>query len=66
MADNIRPPLDNSSFPRDKELEKLLKWQKDRMEKRLRGEHESAVVHLSQVVSPNILCFSTRTPTLCT
>jgi outer membrane protein insertion porin family len=68
MADNIRPPLHNLSSPRDKEpkeLDKLLKWQQDRMEKKLRGEYESAVVHLSQVVSQSLLCFSTRTPTLC-
>ncbi len=50
----IRPPLHNSSAPRDKEpvgVDKLMKWQEERMERRLRGEYESAVLHLSEVVS---------------
>jgi outer membrane protein insertion porin family len=51
----IKPPLHNSSSPRDKEpkeLDKLLKWQRERRERKLRGEYESAIVHLSHVVSP--------------
>ena len=56
----VRPPLHNSSAPRDKEpvgVDKLMKWQEERMERRLRGEYESAVLHLSEVVStsPNII-----------
>jgi len=53
MADKIKAPLHNSSSPRDKEpkeLDKLLKWQKERRERKLRGEYESAIVHLSHVV----------------
>ncbi|KDR72490.1 hypothetical protein GALMADRAFT_73815 [Galerina marginata CBS 339.88] len=53
----LRPPLHNSSSPRDKEpkeLDKLLKWQKDRIERKLRGEYESAILHLSDVISHNL------------
>lgn len=32
-------------------MEKLLKWQEDRLARKLRGEYESAVLHLSEVVS---------------
>lgn len=50
----LKPPLHNSSSSRDKEptddLEKLRKWQEDRLARRLRGEYESAVLHLSDVV----------------
>lgn len=52
----LKPPLHNTSVPRDKEpdledLEKLKKWQEERMTRKLRGEYESAVLHLGQVVS---------------
>jgi outer membrane protein insertion porin family len=53
-APPLRPPLQNSSAPRDKEpddLQKLIKWQEERLARRLRGEYESAVLHLSEVVS---------------
>lgn len=53
-GDGLKPPLHNSSSPRDKEpdeMEKLLKWQEDRLARKLRGEYESAVLHLSEVVS---------------
>ncbi len=50
----LKPPLQNTSAPRDKEpegdLEKLRKWQEDRVTRKLRGEYESAVLHLSEVV----------------
>ncbi|EDR02029.1 uncharacterized protein LACBIDRAFT_186162 [Laccaria bicolor S238N-H82] len=55
-ATPLRPPLQNSSAPRDKEpddLQKLIKWQEERLARRLRGEYESAVLHLSEVVSCN-------------
>lgn len=49
----LRPPLHNSSSPRDKEPEedKLRKWQEERIARRLRGEYESAIMHLSELVS---------------
>ncbi|THG97311.1 hypothetical protein EW026_g4663 [Hermanssonia centrifuga] len=54
----LKPPLQNTSAPRDKEpegdLEKLRKWQEDRVTRKLRGEYESAVLHLSEVVNSNI------------
>lgn len=51
----LKPPLQPSSSPRDKEpepddLKKLRKWHEERMAKKLRGEHESAVLHLSELV----------------
>ncbi|KAF9459123.1 surface antigen-domain-containing protein [Collybia nuda] len=53
----LKPPLHNSSSPRDKEpddMEKLLKWQEDRLARKLRGEYESAVLHLSEVITSNM------------
>ncbi|TFK41579.1 surface antigen-domain-containing protein [Crucibulum laeve] len=54
----LKPPLQNSSAPRDKEpkddIEKLLKWQEDRLAKKLRGEYESAVIHLSELINSNL------------
>lgn len=49
----LRVPLQNTSSPRDNEplgLEKLMKWQDERLARRLRGDYESAVMHLSEVV----------------
>lgn len=53
VTQSVKGPLHNSSSPKDKEpedLSKLLKWQEDRIARRLRGEYESAVLHLSDVV----------------
>ena len=47
----LRPPPHNSSSPGDKETEKLLKWQEERIARKLRSEYESAVFHLSEIVS---------------
>ena len=51
----LKPPLHNSSAPRDGEIEvdlrKLKQWQEERIARRLRGEYESAVLHLAEVVS---------------
>jgi outer membrane protein insertion porin family len=50
----LKPPFHNTSSPRDKEpddLAKLMKWQEDRIARKLRGDYESAVLHLSEVVS---------------
>jgi outer membrane protein insertion porin family len=55
----LRPPLQNSSSPRDEEplasdLEKLKQWQEERMQRKLRGEYESAVTHLAELVSAGL------------
>ncbi|KAF8804775.1 hypothetical protein BYT27DRAFT_7106989 [Phlegmacium glaucopus] len=53
----LRPPLHDSSSPRDKEpkeIEKIRKWQEERIARKLRGEYESAIVHLSEVINANI------------
>ncbi|KAF8962336.1 surface antigen-domain-containing protein [Flammula alnicola] len=61
MADldspQLKPPLHNSSAPREKEpkeLDKLIKWQQDRIARKLRGEYESAILHLSEVINDNL------------
>jgi outer membrane protein insertion porin family len=56
MANPLKPPLANTSSPRDREpdfgdVEKLRRWQEERIARKLRGEYESAVLHLSEVVS---------------
>ncbi|KAJ7716259.1 surface antigen-domain-containing protein [Mycena maculata] len=55
----LQPPLQNSSSPRDfepdqRDIEKIRKWQQERMSKKLRGEYESAVMHLSEVINTNL------------
>ncbi|TFL02734.1 mitochondrial protein [Pterulicium gracile] len=53
----LKPPLHNSSTPRDnepEELEKLRKWQEERVARKLRGDYESAVMHLSELVNDNL------------
>ncbi|GLB39335.1 putative surface antigen [Lyophyllum shimeji] len=53
----LKPPLHDSSSPRDKEpdnVEKLLKWQEERIARKLRGEYESAVLHLAELVQENL------------
>lgn len=61
----LTPPLQSSASPRllepdDNDLDKLRKWQEDRISKKLRGEYESAVLHLSEVVSFYSLTLETR------
>ncbi|KAF8880024.1 surface antigen-domain-containing protein [Infundibulicybe gibba] len=54
---SLSPPLHNTSSPREKEpddLAKLLKWQEDRLSRKLHGEYESAVLHLSEVIDGNL------------
>lgn len=49
----LHPPLQNSSSPRDNEpddIKLLRKWQEDRIARKLKGEYESAVLHLSELV----------------
>ncbi|KAJ7885101.1 surface antigen-domain-containing protein [Mycena olivaceomarginata] len=55
----LRPPLQNSSSPRDlepdeRDIEKIRAWQQQRIEKKLKGEYESAVMHLSEVINSNL------------
>lgn len=53
----LKPPLHNSSTPRDnepEELEKLRKWQEERVARKLRGDYESAVMHLSELVRSSL------------
>jgi len=52
-APPLRPPLANTSAPLDKEpddLEKIRKWQEERIARKLRGEYESSVMHLTELV----------------
>ena len=50
----LRPPLANTSSPSDKEpnddLERIRKWQEERIARKLRGEYESSVLHLTELV----------------
>ncbi|KAJ7484514.1 surface antigen-domain-containing protein [Mycena latifolia] len=55
----LRPPLQNSRSPRDfepdeRDLEKIRKWQQERVTKKLRGQYESAVLHLTDVINTNL------------
>jgi outer membrane protein insertion porin family len=52
---SLKPPLSNSASPRHGEpdasdLEKVKQWQEERIARKLRGEYESAVLHLSDLV----------------
>ena len=54
----LKPPLQNTSAPRDQEpdaadLEKLKKWHEERMARKLKGEYETAVFHLAELVRAN-------------
>lgn len=51
----LSPPLQNTASPHELEpdasdLDKIKKWQEDRISRKLRGEYESAVHHLSEIV----------------
>ncbi|KAK7059619.1 SAM50-like protein SPAC17C9.06 [Favolaschia claudopus] len=55
----LRPPLQNTSSarelePDERDLDKIRTWQQQRIEKKLRGEYESAVMHLSEVLNSNL------------
>ncbi|CCM00441.1 uncharacterized protein FIBRA_02473 [Fibroporia radiculosa] len=55
----LNPPLATTSAPRDKEpdivdTERLRRWQEDRIARKLRGEYESAVLHLAEVINANL------------
>ncbi|KAG5641971.1 hypothetical protein DXG03_003845 [Asterophora parasitica] len=56
---SLKPLLHYSSSPRDREpeqddLAKVMKWQEERMARKLKGEYESAVLHLSDVIQSNL------------
>ena len=55
LAMPLSPPLQNTASPQELEpdasdLDKIKKWQEDRRSRKLRGEYESAVHHLSVIV----------------
>ncbi|KAG7096661.1 hypothetical protein E1B28_004076 [Marasmius oreades] len=53
----LKPPLHSSSHPRDKEpieVQKLRKWQEERVNRRLRGDYESSVFKLSDLIASNL------------
>lgn len=56
-APPLRPPLADTSSPSDKglndDLEKIRKWQEERIARRLRGEYESSVMHLTELIQNN-------------
>jgi outer membrane protein insertion porin family len=58
----LTPPLHNSAQPRDREpaaegIDKLVHWQQQRIARRLRGDYESAVIHLSSLVRRFLFSF---------
>lgn len=55
----LRPPLGNTSAPRDAEpesddVELVLKWQEERIKRKLAGEYESAVVRIAELINGNL------------
>ncbi|KAF8736125.1 hypothetical protein AX14_000848 [Amanita brunnescens Koide BX004] len=54
----LAPPLQNSAAPRDHEpdadLHKVLQWQAARRERILRGEYQSHLLRLSELVNQNV------------
>jgi outer membrane protein insertion porin family len=49
----LKPPLANTVVSKDKEpddLDKIRKWQEERLARKLKGEYESAVLHLNELV----------------
>ncbi|KAJ7054448.1 surface antigen-domain-containing protein [Mycena amicta] len=54
----LRPPLHRSASPRDleldeKDLDRIRQWQQARIDKKLRGEYESALIHLQDIINSN-------------
>ncbi|KAF9041211.1 surface antigen-domain-containing protein [Panaeolus papilionaceus] len=53
----LSPPLHNSSSPRDKEPKEFndfKKWREERIQRRLKGEYESYIMHLSELINDNL------------
>ena len=60
----LSPPLQNSASPQEpdtSDLDKLRKWQEERITRKLRGEYESAVLQLSELVGCLHACSNART-----
>ncbi|KAI0646129.1 surface antigen-domain-containing protein [Trametes meyenii] len=59
QAPPLQPPLQNTSSPREREpdtadLERYRKWWEERKLRKLRGQYESALVQLSELVHDNL------------
>ncbi|KAG1735590.1 surface antigen-domain-containing protein [Suillus paluster] len=57
MTEGLRPPLQRTAHahePNEDDLEKLKKWQEARLERKLRGEYESAVFNLAELINKNL------------
>ena len=55
MADSLRPPLQSTARPSDREpgqddLEKLRAWHEERLQRRLRDEYVGQQLHLAELV----------------
>ena len=64
QAPPLQPPLHNTASARDREpdpadIEKYRKWWEERKVRKLRGQYESALVQLSELVS-DTPCDATR------
>lgn len=61
MADALKPPLQSTVRPSDREpsqddLEKLRAWHEERLQRKLRGEYESQQLHLGELVNDTLDC----------
>ncbi|KAI6165870.1 surface antigen-domain-containing protein [Pisolithus thermaeus] len=61
MADALKPPLQSTVRPSDREpsqddLEKLRAWHEERLQRKLRGEYESQQLHLAELVNDTLDC----------
>ena len=68
-APPLQPPLHYTSSPRDREpdavdVEKYRKWWEERKLRKLRGQYESALVQLSELVSATLQSHSTYYKTI--
>ncbi|KAI6121978.1 hypothetical protein F5141DRAFT_1093843 [Pisolithus sp. B1] len=59
MADALKPPLQSTVRPSDREpsqddLEKLRAWHEERLQRKLRGEYESQQLHLAELVNDTL------------
>ena len=55
LAERIVAPLRSTALPREREpdpadLDKVRKWQEERIERKLRGEYESLLLRLGELV----------------
>ncbi|KAL4073625.1 surface antigen-domain-containing protein [Scleroderma citrinum] len=59
MVDSLRPPLQSTARPSDREpsqedLEKLRAWHEERLQRRLHDEYESKQLHLAELVNDTL------------